>query len=212
MANAKSIAINGNKQKAKKNSSTKLNQISKSPDMSQKMPYGILRATLNKTQEVEPTQINTVNNSTKRNDLISKKFGVQNSEAKKKYRTQSHDHQIKGIKRTTDSVFNRLFEESVSYIHTHFIQKSAKRQRDFSLKQLMHQVDSKIATGETAQPGNNEMNGLKRIKNSSKTRSHAHFYEDQLNFEDKRKQKMMLLIIDKEKKEISELTKSVHNA
>ena len=47
-------------------------------------------------------------------------------------------------------------------------------------------------------------------KKLSQARSHSEFYQAMQRYEGKRRQKMMMLVIDKEKKEISELKKGVH--
>ena len=44
-----------------------------------------------------------------------------------------------------------------------------------------------------------------------KDRSPTQFYEDMVKYEDRKHQKMLMLLIDKEKKEISELKKGVNS-
>lgn len=51
---------------------------------------------------------------------------------------------------------------------------------------------------------------MKKEKKLSQTRSHSEFYQAMQRYEGKRRQKMMMLVIDKEKKEINELKKGVH--
>ena len=59
--------------------------------------------------------------------------------------------------------------------------------------------------------GQENLNKNQPNKKLSQTRSHTELYQAMQRYEDKRRQRTMLLVIDREKKEINELKKSVHN-